>query len=92
VGSGEIPLEEPWNPDDYIDDPPPVVADPAPPEAIFDDGFCPRMKISICPTTYKRFWNRCKKQAFHKAGCEFATTGASIDQPTLPGFLPQPQR
>jgi len=41
--------------------------------AIFDDGRCPRTKLSICPATYRGFVNRCTKDAFHKSGCAFVT-------------------
>lgn len=48
--------------------------------AIFDDGRCPRTKMSICPATYREFLNRCTKDAFHPSGCSFLTKA----QPTGP--------
>jgi len=51
----------------------PLPTAPAFEAAVFDDGRCPRTKMSICPATYREFANRCTKDAFHPSGCSFLT-------------------
>jgi len=69
-----MPNELPYDVDADMPSPAAVGAFEA---AIFDDGHCPRTKLSICPGSPpgapRMFVNRCTKDAFHKSGCAFVT-------------------